>query len=381
MKFLHLADLHIGKRVNEFNMIEEQRHILHQIVDIASAELPQAVLIAGDIYDKTHPPVEAVELLDQFLTELTEITSVFIISGNHDSPERLGFGSHLLAKNGLYIAGTYQKDLYRIRLSDEHGPIFIHMLPFVKPALLKPFFNQAIPTYDEAVRLALSEATIDCSARNILLAHQFVTAHGEEPERSDSEMISVGGLDHIDVSAFDRFDYVALGHLHRAQQIASPHIRYAGSPLKYSFSEAHHQKSIVLGELGAKNELNVSLLPLTPLHDLRKIRGPIEELLRTGSENPYHATDYIHATLTDEEEIYDALGQMRKIYPNLMALDFDNSRNRTTAAASFSSEPAIRENPLALFDDFYKLQNNNPLNEEQRQLMQEIFIQSGEQMI
>lgn len=378
MKFLHLADLHIGKRVNEFSMIEEQRHILYQILDIASAELPHAVLIAGDIYDKTHPPIEAVELLDQFLTRMTDIAPVFMISGNHDSPERLGFGSHLLAKNGLYIAGTYKKDLYRITLQDNYGSVFIYMLPFVKPALLKPFFNQSIPTYDEAVRIALSQADIDCSARNILLAHQFVTAHSEEPIRSDSEMISVGGLDHIDVSAFDRFDYVALGHLHRAQKIGSPHIRYAGSPLKYSFSEANHQKSVILGELGSKNKLNLSLLPLTPLHDLRKIRGPIEELLRIGSEDPEHATDYIHATITNEEEIYDAIGQMRKIYPNLMALDFDNSRSRTTSDNSLASEISIHQDPIDLFNDFYKLQNNNSLSAEQRQLMQEIFDDSEE---
>lgn len=382
MKLLHIADLHIGKRVNEFSMIEDQRHILKQILSTAESEKVDAVLIAGDIYDKSHPPIEAVELLDQFLTDLIALAPVFMISGNHDSPERLGFARHIMKKNGLHIGGTYEKNLYQTSLTDEYGPVHIYMLPFIKPSSLKAFFEQSVETYQEAMRLALSETAVDLSERNILIAHQFFTAGSEEPERSDSEMISVGGLDNIDISVLEKFDYVALGHLHRPQQIGSPRIRYAGSPLKYSFSEALHQKSIVLLEFLEKGNWNYRLIPLIPLRDLRKIKGPIAELLRLGSENPLSSSDYIHATLTDEDEIYDAIGQMRSVYPHLMSLDFDNSRVRMREDFEdiYWSHPA-HQDPIDLFDDFYNLQNNRSLDEQEKQMIRKIFEQSGEQMI
>lgn len=379
MKFLHIADLHIGKRVNEFNMIEDQNYILEQILQITDEEKPNGILIAGDVYDKSQPSAEAVELLDEFLTKLTTFGQpVFMISGNHDSPERLSFGSRIMQKNGLHIAGVFDGSLEKVSLKDEHGIVNIYLLPFLKPAIVKPYFEQPIESYDEAVRVVISAAEINTPERNILLAHQFVVNGTQQPERSESESLSVGGLGSVDVSAFDAFDYVALGHLHGPQRIGRDTVRYAGSPLKYSFSEARHEKSATLLELGVKGEISIQQFPLTPLHDLREIKGPIAELLRIGQEETESAEDYIHATLTDEEEIYDAIGQLRQVYRNLMVLDFENSRSRQALFLQIAAtDDAARKNPMDLFTTFYQIQNNNELIPEQVQVMERIFEQAG----
>ncbi|MGE4548762.1 MAG: exonuclease SbcCD subunit D [Intestinibacillus sp.] len=379
MKLLHIADLHIGKRVNEFNMIEEQKHILEQVLRLVDEEKTDGVLIAGDVYDKSQPPVEAVELLDAFLTGLTERgQAVFMISGNHDSPERLGFGSRLLRKNGLYIAGVFEGRMRKATLRDEHGAVNIFLLPFIKPAVVKPYFETAIESYDQAVRMVTDAAELNPAERNILLAHQFVISGTQQPERSDSESVSVGGLDHVDAAAFDGFDYVALGHLHRAQRIGRDTVRYAGSPLKYSFSEARHAKSVTVLELGAKGQIAVTARPLAPLHDLREIKGPIAELLRVGREDPQSAEDYIHVTLTDEGPLYDAIGQLRQVYPNLMLLDFENSRSRQTdlSQAAPAGDIAV-QSPLELFAAFYEAQNNSPLRDERAAVMERVFAEAG----
>jgi len=379
MKLLHIADLHIGKRVNEFNMIDDQKYILEQILQITGEEKPDGILIAGDVYDKSQPSAEAVELLDEFLTKLTAFGQpVFMISGNHDSPERLGFGSRIMQKNGLYIAGVFDGVLKSVPLEDEHGTVNIYLLPFLKPAMVKSFFEQPIDSYDEAVRAVISAAKINDQQRNILLAHQFVVYETQQPERSESESLSVGGLDNVDVSAFDAFDYVALGHLHRSQRIGRDTVRYAGSPLKYSFSETRHQKSATLLELGVKGKLLIHQLPLIPLHDLREIKGPIAELLRIGREEPDGAEDYIHATLTDEEEIYDAIGQLRQVYPNLMVLDFESSRTRQAVFSQIAASGDVAvKSPMDLFAAFYQMQNNNELTPEHVQVMERIFEQAG----
>lgn len=379
MKLLHIADLHIGKRVNEFNIIEDQKYILEQILQITNEEKPDGILIAGDVYDKSQPSAEAVELLDEFLTQLTAFRQpIFMISGNHDSPERLSFGSRIMQKNGLHIVGVFDGVLQKVTLEDEHGIVNIYLLPFLKPAMVKPFFEQSIESYDEAARAVISTAEISTQERNILLAHQFVVNGTQQPERSESESLSVGGLDNVDVSAFEAFDYVALGHLHRPQRIGRDTVHYAGSPLKYSFSEVRYQKSATIIELGVKNELSIHKLPLTPLRDLREIKGPIAELLRIGREEPENTEDYIHATLTDEEEIYDAIGQLRQVYPNLMVLDFENSR---TGQAVFpqiaASGDAAGKTPMDLFAAFYQMQNNNELTSEQIHVMERIFEQAG----
>lgn len=379
MKLLHIADLHIGKRVNEFNMLEEQRFILEQILKIAKEEETDGVLIAGDVYDKSLPSGEAVELLDDFLTGLTALgQAVFLISGNHDSPERLGFGSRILKENRLFIYSVYNGRLDKITLQDEFGDFNIYLLPFIKPAMLRPYLEEVPASYEEAVRAALLTEDIDTSGRNILVAHQFVINGYLQPERSDSESLSVGGVDQVDVSAFDNFDYVALGHLHRSQRIGRDTVRYAGSPLKYSFSEARYEKSALLLSFGAKGEIVIEKKALKSLHDLREIKGPIAELLRAGKEEPDISYDYIHATLTDEEEIYDAIGQLRQVYPNLMVLDFENRKSLDTVYGyTAASMETARKSPLELFEEFYQIQNRKELNEEQQLFMAGIMEEAG----
>lgn len=375
MKLLHIADLHIGKRVNEYSMLDDQRYILEQIINTANEEKTAGILIAGDIYDKSLPPAEAVELLDDFLTKLIQAgQAVFMISGNHDSPERIGFGSRIMENNQLFIGGTFEGRLNKVTLQDEHGAVNVYMLPFIKPAMLRPFYEEQPDSYDKAVKLVISHTDINTKERNIILAHQFVINGVQEPERSDSESISVGGMDHVEANTFEEFDYVALGHLHRPQSISKDTVRYAGSPLKYSFSEALHKKSVTILELGEKGNLNIYTKPLTPLRDLREIKGPIEELLRLGKEDGSAATDYMHVTLTDEEEIYDAIGQLRQVYPNLMILDFENSRNGQIVYGYLAATEEIsKKTPLELFDEFYQLQNNIELTKEQRDVIEKVM--------
>ncbi len=379
MKLLHIADLHIGKRVNEFNMIPEQEFILHQIVKIGKTEEIDGVLIAGDVYDKSLPSAEAVEVLDDFLTELTYLNiPVFIISGNHDSPERIGFASRMLKKNHIHIAGVFDGDVKKISLKDEYGEIHMYLLPFLKPAMAKPYFDVEVASYEDAVQLVLENTEVDITQRNILIAHQFVISGMQQPQQSDSENISVGGLDYVDASIFHLFDYVALGHLHRPQRIGRDTIRYAGSPLKYSFSEAKHQKSATIVEMGKKGDVAIRTIPLIPLHDMREIKGPIQQLLQVGREDAVGSKDYIHATLTDDEEIYDPIGQMRQVYPNLMLLDFENTRTKQGVSRDTPfTEDAAQKNPLALFLAFYQMQNNNELRPEEIGIMKDIFQQAG----
>lgn len=382
MKLLHIGDLHIGKRVNEFNLMEDQIYILNQIIDIAGKEKPDAILIAGDVYDKSQPSAEAVVLLDNFLTKLTALSlPVFVISGNHDSPERLSFGNQLLLKNNLYIAGVFDGTLHTVTLQDEYGDVNIHLLPFIKPAMLRPYFEKTAETYDEAIRMVLSSASIDRTKRNVLVAHQFITNLGISPERSDSENISVGGLDQIDVSAFEDFDYIALGHLHGPQKIQRDSVRYCGSPLKYSFSETHHKKSITKIELKQKGELSIELLRLSPLRDMREMKGPLKELLAVGREDNKNSNDFIHATLTDEETLFDPIGQLREVYPNLMILDFDNPKKRQSNSLSQPSKSIADRSPFDLFEEFYLLQNNIDITESQKNILTKLFQQVGEETI
>ena len=379
MKFLHIADLHIGKRVGEFSMLEDQRHILQQILQIADDEKPTGILIAGDVYDKSLPSAEAVELLDDFLTELVvRKLAVFMVSGNHDSPERLNFGSRIMLKNGLHIAGVFDGAIRKEVLTDENDNLNIYLLPFLKPAIVKPYFDMDIESYDDAVQAVIRAASIDSSERNIIITHQFVTNGAQQPERSDSESISVGGMDNVDVSAFADFDYVAIGHLHGPQGISRDSVRYAGSPLKYSFSEARQRKSITIVECAGKGNVQIRMIPLTPLRDMREIKGPIAELLRIGVQDKMASQDYIHATLTDENEIYDAIGQLRPVYPNLMHLDFENSKTRQLEPSKTAASGNVAcKNPMELFAEFYQNQNNLALTVQQQQVLQTVFEQAG----
>ncbi len=378
MKFLHLADLHLGKRLNDFNLLQDQEHILSQIVTIAQEEEVDGLFICGDVYDKSTPSAEAVELLDWFLTELIKNNfQVLMISGNHDSPERLGFGSRIMDGAGLHIAGSFQGRLEKVALQDEYGPLHVYLLPFIRPPHVRPHFEEKIESYHEAVAAVLAAASINTLERNILLAHQFVLSGGVEPERSASEAISIGGLDSVDASVLGSFDYVALGHLHRPQSIGAEQIRYAGSPLKYSFSEVKHVKSVTIITCGAKGDLEIRQRPLTPRRDLREIRGPLAELLCLGKKAREGREDYFRIILTDEEELYDPLGQLRPVYPNLMSLEFENSRTQGAKDEIAPSGDLAAKSPVDLFAGFYELQNNAELSEEQIKILEEVFAEAG----
>ena len=379
MKFLHLADLHLGKRVNGFSMLEDQAHILRQILAILDDEQPDGVLIAGDVYDKSVPSVEAVELLDGFLTELrARGVPVLLISGNHDSPERLAFGGRVMDSCGIHISPVYDGALAPVTLQDAFGPVHVWLLPFVKPAHVRRWFPDAdIESYTDAVAEAVAHMDIDTAARNVLVTHQFVTGG----TRSGSEELSVGGTDNVDSSVFAPFDYVALGHLHGAQHIGRETIRYAGSPLKYSFSEARQHKSVTVVTLGEKGDVQVRTVALTPLRELREIRGSYDELTaRSFYEHTTYRSDYLHLILTDEQDVFDAMSRLRTIYPYLMTLDYDNARTRAAGGMSVPAETE-RRTPLELFEALYTRQNHQPMSEVQRayiaQLMEQIMEVQG----
>lgn len=379
MKFLHLADLHLGKRVNGFSMLEDQAHILRQILAILDDEQPDGVLIAGDVYDKSVPSVEAVELLDDFLTELrARGVPVLLISGNHDSPERLAFGGRVMDSCGIHISPVYDGALAPVTLQDAFGPVHVWLLPFVKPAHVRRWFPDAdIESYTDAMAEAVAHMDIDTAARNVLVTHQFVTGGA----RSGSEELSVGGTDNVDSSVFAPFDYVALGHLHGAQHIGRETIRYAGSPLKYSFSEARQHKSVTVVTLGEKGDVQVRTVALTPLRELREIRGSYDELTaRSFYEHTTYRSDYLHLILTDEQDVFDAMSRLRTIYPYLMTLDYDNARTRAAGGMSVPAETE-RRTPLELFEALYQRQNHRPMSEVQRayiaQLMEQIMEVQG----
>lgn len=376
MKLLHLSDLHIGKRVNEISMIEDQEFILNQILRIIDSEKPNAILIAGDIYDKSMPSAEAVTLFDDFLYKLSKRNlSVLAISGNHDSPERLAFGGRLMKGAGFYVSPVYDGDVQPITLADEHGAVDFWLLPFVKPAHVKRFFPEdSIESYTDAIRVAISHMDIDKDVRNVILTHQFVTG----ATTCESEEISVGGSDNVDASVFDGFDYVALGHIHGPQNIGSNRIRYCGTPLKYSFSEASHFKSVTVVDLGAKGEVQLHTLPLIPRHDMREIRGSFAELTSKAYYSETTVDDYIHVILTDEEDVTEAIGRLRVIYPNIMKLSYDNTRTRSCQVIN-CAEDIKRKSPLELFEELYEMQNNQPMSEEQRIFVSELIasLQEG----
>ena len=409
MKFIHLADLHIGKRVNAFPMLEDQRYILKQILTILREERPDGgVILAGDIYDKAIPSAEAVELFDEFLTQLAALRlRVFIIAGNHDSPERIAFGNRLMDRSGIYLSPVYDGHVKRITCPDSAAsvtlsaanavdlnagthsvesastsaaastcpPVDVYLLPFLKPANVRRFYpEETIESYTDAMRVAIAHMDIDPTHRNLLVTHQFVTG----ASRSDSEDISVGGSDNVDASVFAPFDYVALGHLHGPQQMGEeggPLIRYAGTPLKYSFSEARHHKSVTVVEIGEKKadgvvDVCIGTRELRPLHDMREIRGSYEELTLRANYEGTATDDYIHATLTDEIEIPDAARHLQVIYPNLMKLDYDNARTRGQGSERLELEQLEEKSPLDLFSELFEKQNHKEMTEEQARYVQ-----------
>lgn len=371
MKLIHLSDLHIGKRVNEVSMIEDQKYVLNQILGIVNGEKPDAVLIAGDVYDKSVPSTEAVELLDDFLCRLSEISNaVMVISGNHDSPERLAFGSRLMKGAKVHLAPVYKGKVEPICLPDTWGNVCFYLLPFIKPIHVKRWYpNENVESYTDACRVAVANMNVDESCRNVLLTHQFVTG----ASTCESEEISVGGSDNVDASVFDAFDYVALGHIHGPQNIGSNNrLRYCGSPLKYSFSEAEHIKSVTIVNLGAKGELKLHTVPLKPKHDMRSVRGSFVEVMERRIDVGMNKDDYVHVILTDEEDIPEAIGKLRLVYPNIMKLTYDNTRTRTNHVID-AAQDIQGKSPLELFDELYKQQNNQPMSDEQRTFVQKMI--------
>lgn len=412
MKLIHLSDLHLGKRVNEFSMMEDQAYILKEILGIIDREQPDGVIIAGDVYDKPVPSGEAVALFDDFLVGLSRRNvQVFVISGNHDSPERIAFGGRLMERSGMHFSPVYSGTVEPVMMEDQWGPVAVWMLPFLKPVHVRRYFpEEEIISYTDGLDIAIKHLDpegkgIDPSIRNVLVTHQFVTG----ASRSDSEEISVGGADNVDAAVFHGFDYVALGHIHRPQNIrecrdgrdgeenrnseenrdsegnrdglcsdtdsggrAAAVIRYCGTPLKYSFSEAGHEKSVTIAELGKKGDIKIRTEALIPRRDLRELRGTYMEVTARSFYEGTATDDYLHITLTDEEDIPDAMGKLRVIYPNLMKLDYDNLRTRSSRQLTLDGDME-RKTPLELFGEFYEKQNNQPMSLQQTEFMEQLI--------
>lgn len=377
MKLMHLSDLHLGKRVNEFPMAEDQEYILKEIINLIDEEKPDGIMIAGDVYDKSVPGVEAINMFDDFLRALAKRKiQVFIISGNHDSADRVAFGSWAMENSGIHIAPVYAGKVIPQELEDEYGKLKIYMLPFLRPADVRRIYaDKEILSYTDAVAAAIGDMEINTDDRNILITHQFVTGAA----RSESEEISVGGADNVDASVFEAFDYVALGHIHGPQNIGSEksRIRYSGSPLKYSFSEAGQVKSLTVIDLAEKGHLKIRELPLIPEYDMKELKGEYNSLISRDFYSGMNKDDYIRITLTDEDDIPDAAAKLRIIYPRLMKLDYDNKRTRSNTQTGTAAETE-KKTPLQLFAEFYEKQNNGPMNEEQRKFIENLIEKIAE---
>lgn len=387
MRFIHLADLHIGKKVNEFSMIEDQYFVLEQVLGILESRQIDGIILAGDIYDKVVPSAEAVQLLDWFLTEIAKREiPVYMVSGNHDSGERLAFGARLLERSQVYVASVFDGRLEPIILEDEYGVLKLYLLPFIKPAHVRKVLRErqenqsteeevlSIQTYQQAVETALEMADIQPEERNLLVAHQMVTGAA----RCDSEELSVGGIDNIDAALFEKFDYVALGHIHGPQSMTRDTIRYAGTLLKYSFSECSHSKSVTIVDIREKGNVVIETVPVKPLHDMRQIRGEYDVLMSRDFYKGKNRQDYLKVILTDEEDVPEALGRLRTVYPNIMKLEYDNTRTKQSVNVQEAGAEESK-NPLDYFGEFYEMQNNQKLSEAQQQFVKELIEQIWEE--
>lgn len=375
MKLVHLADLHIGKTVNEFSMIEDQKYILDQILKHIHEMKADGVLLAGDIYDRAIPTGEAVELLDGFLTRLEEAgIFVCLVTGNHDSPERVGFADRILMKRGIYIETFPQKVLKKVEFQDEFGPLNIYMLPFAKPALVRHMFqDEDVKTYEDSVRRIIKTADVDKEQRNILVTHHFITARGVTSVESESEnMISVGGTDRVDASCFDIFDYTALGHLHGPQSVGRETVRYSGSPLKYSFSEVFQEKSMTVLDFQEKGKISIETIPLKPRFDLRKIKGKLRDLIQPDVVNEGNPKDYLMVTLTDTETLIDPIYTLRNVYPNVMQLVFE--KNIISGANTLNRIQGIKNKPVTeLFETFYEEVVGEPMDSRREDIARSVI--------
>lgn len=370
MEFIHMADLHLGKHINQFSMLEDQKYIFNEIVEIIKKEKPNALLLSGDIYDKPIPPVEAVNLLDDFLSKIAlEKIPVLIISGNHDSPDRLSFGSSLMKSSQIFISQVYDGKIQCVTLEDENGPVNFYLLPYIKPSTVRQVFpEEKINSFNDAVKLALSKLSLNKDERNVLLAHQFVTG----AQTCESEELFVGGSENVDASLFDDFDYVALGHIHGPQKVGRESIRYCGTPLKYSFSEVNHKKGLCLVELGKKGDFNCTSIPLKPLHEMRKLKGTFQEIMFGPESKASNKDDYLHITLTDEMDVPEGYGKLSSVYKNLISMDYDNSRTRANQDMTLLDNIKTVK-PLELFEEFFEKQNNKKMTEDQKNFMEKLI--------
>lgn len=374
MKLFHISDLHIGKKVNGFSMIEDQRYILTEIIQMIEEERPDVLLISGDVYDVKQPSAEAVALLDDFLKKLAKEHAdigmdTCIISGNHDSAERLAYASSIIDMSGIHISPVYDGKVSAFRKSDEYGEVSFYLLPFLRPADVKRYFpDEDINSYDDAIHTVVSDLNVDTSKRNVILSHQFVTG----AKRSESEEVIVGGLDNISALNYDDFDYAALGHIHGPQKTGRDTVRYSGTPLKYSFSEEHDKKSVVEVDLLEQGNVSISLHELTPKHDMRVIRGRYDDLMNRENYKDTDTDDYVKIVLTDEEDIPSAIEKLRVVYPNIMQLEYDNKRTRT--AQTIEGDAKVDEkSPQQLFEEFYELQNNQSMTDEQKEYVSSLI--------
>lgn len=379
---MHLADLHLGKRVNGFSMMEDQEYILNRILEIMEEEQPDGLLIAGDVYDKNIPPAEGVRRMDDFLTAVAEKhVPVFLISGNHDSAERVAFGHQLMQGSGIWISPVYDGTIRHHTLGDRWGEVNIYLIPFLRPSVVRSFFPDVeIEDYTDALRTIIEDLQVDTSRRNVVLAHQFVTAAGALPETCDSEQLSVGGLDRVDGSVFSPFDYTALGHLHGPQRVGSETIRYAGSPLKYSFSELHQKKSVTVAELRAKGETEIRQIPLQPRREMIELRGTFEEILEEARKKGEPQTDYYHMILTDETDVVDALSRLREYYPNIMLLDYDNRRTRSQKEVE-QLDRVEERTPGELFAALYEQQNGQEMDSDRKEYLDGLIREIWEEQV
>lgn len=377
MKFIHLSDLHLGKRVDEVSMVEEQKYIMAQIFQHICEEKPDAVLIAGDVYDRSVPPTEAIAVLEDFLVDLSqEKIPTFIISGNHDSSERLAFGHAIFQRANIHISPVYQGKITPFTLKKDSEEVDIYLLPFIKPVHVKKIYpDEEIVTYTDAVRVAIANMNVDKNRQSILVTHQFVTG----AKTSESEEISIGGSDNVDANVFEDFDYVALGHLHGPQNMGSERIRYCGTPLKYSFSEVQHEKSLTVVELA--DGLSIRTIPLTAKRDMIDVKGCFSEVISVEFTNNIDTDAYVRVILTDEEDILDAIGRLRVTYPNIMKIQYDNKKTRKNSDVD-SLDKTVEMQPMELFDQLFTEQNGDIMSIEQKNYMEQLFreIWEGEEV-
>lgn len=377
MRFIHLGDLHLGRYLGDFDLIDDQRYMLDQIIGIIRQKSVDAVLIAGDVYDKSVPSEAAMNLLDYFLRKLAENkVKTYMISGNHDSDDRLNYGSNLFQVNDIYISSVFDGTLHRYSLTDEYGSVNVYLLPFVKASQVRHFFeNDKIETYEDAVRVIIDHTDIDVNERNVIVAHQFVAGIGQNPDMGGSEGMAVqnvGLVESIGYSTFDKFDYVALGHIHSPQSIGRKEVRYAGSMLKYSLKEAHNNKSVPIVTMGEKNQIDIELVPLKPKRDVIHIQGKLKEILKS----PESAENYMYITLTDEELVNNVMNIVQGVYPYTIKIDYDNSHTRAIEQDSISG---LIENKsfTDIIKDFYNQIYGYDISEEEMRIMREVAMEAG----